>query len=85
MSSLIKNNNEVNNCIEKECVFDVENYKFGGSLIKTSQLTKTFVKRKFSQDELSLLTKLYHRNIIGLKKIGKSKKNNEEEKFCLYY
>lgn len=37
-------------------------------------LTKTFVKRKFTQDELSLVTKLYHKNVIGLKKIGKSKK-----------
>ena len=54
-------------------------------MTKSSQLTKTFVKRKFTQDELSLVTKLYHRNIIGLKKIGKSKKNGDEEKFCLYY
>lgn len=49
MESFIKTNYDPNTN-PKESIFHAENYKFTGSALKSNQLVKTLVKRKFTQE-----------------------------------
>lgn len=40
---------------------------------------------QLSAEQIQLITKLYHHNLVGLRKISKSKKGHDSPHYWLYY
>ena len=72
-----------------QLIFPKSNYSFEVLSPDSFPLLKTSIELNSSNaiEEISKLTKICHKNMINLKKIGKSKRSvqNQKDQYWLYY
>lgn len=71
--------------LDKQPNFETHTYLFPDVIPIDRPFPKTSLNLKLTADQIQLITKLYHHNLVGLRKISKSKKGQENSHYWLYY